>query len=60
MEANIYKIKSKQFKDFNGTTIKALNPKQAKEDFKSLVKLELNKIVKNNQFKITLKYAGVE
>ena len=34
MEANIYKIKSKQFKDFNGTTIKALNPKQAKEDFK--------------------------
>ena len=60
MEANIYKIKSKQFKDFNGITIKALNPKQAKEDFKSLVKLELNKIVKNNQFKITLKYAGVE
>ena len=59
MEANIYNIKSKQFKAFNGMTIKALNPKEAKQEFKNLVQLETNEIVKNNQFKITLKYAGV-
>ena len=59
MEANIYKIKSKQFKAFNGMTIKALNPKEAKQEFKNLVELETNEIVKNNQFKITLKYEGV-
>ena len=59
MEANIYKIKSKQFKAFNGMTIKALNPKKAKQEFKNLVQLETNEIVKNNQFKITLKYARV-
>jgi|TARA_R100000482_G_scaffold116102_1_gene59223 hypothetical protein len=59
MEANIYKIKSKQFKAFNGMTIKALNPKEAKQEFKNLVQLETNEVVKNNQFKITLKYARV-
>ena len=59
MEANIYKIKSKQFKAFNGMTIKALNPKEAKQEFINLVQLETNEGVKNNQFKITLKYAGV-
>tara|TARA_R100000700_G_scaffold5658_1_gene9010 strand:- start:235 stop:417 length:183 start_codon:yes stop_codon:yes gene_type:complete len=59
MEANIYKIKSKQFKAFSGMTIKALNPKEAKQEFKNLVELETNEIVKNNQFKITLKYEGV-
>ena len=58
MEANIYKIKSKQFKAFNGMTIKALNPKEAKQEFKNIVQLETNEVVKNNQFKITLKYAG--
>ena len=59
MEANIYKIKSKQFKAFNGMTIKALNPKEAKQEFKNLVQLETNEVLKNNQFKITLKYARV-
>tara|TARA_R100001440_G_scaffold9986_1_gene18365 strand:- start:827 stop:1009 length:183 start_codon:yes stop_codon:yes gene_type:complete len=59
MKANIYKIKSKQFKVFNGMTIKALNPAEAKQEFKNLVQLETNEVVKSNQFKITLKYAGV-
>ena len=54
MEANIYKIKSKQFKAFNGMTIKALNPKEAKQEFKNLVQLETNEVVKNNQFKFSL------